>query len=279
MERPPSGGEPPAKSSQQTDEGTFRVLHVDDEPDFTELVSTFLEREDDRFEIVQATSASNGVDKLCEQAFDCVISDYDMPGCNGIEFLEKVRDESPNLPFILFTGKGTEEIASDAISAGVTDYLQKQQSTDQYTVLANTVTNAIEYYRSVQIIRQRDQKLRTVIERVTDGIVEVDSDWRITLVNQQAENLYELDEEPLLGRDFWEVFSKALDTQLEAESRQVMETREPTSFVECFLQMDGRFNTKAYPTDNGGVAFYFTPVPKRLDDTPATGEQSVQTNR
>lgn len=278
MERLPGGNEPPAKSSQQTDEGTFRILHVDDEPEFTELVSIFLEREDDRFEIVQATSASNGVDKLSEQAFDCVISDYDMPGCNGIEFLETVRDEFPNLPFILFTGKGTEEIASDAISAGVTDYLQKQGTSDCYTVLANTASNAIEHYQSVQMVRRRDQKLRTVIDRVTDAIVELDSDWRITLVNQQAENLYELDEESLLGRDFWEVFSKGLDTQLEEESRQVMETREPTSFVECFPQMDGRFNIKAYPTSNGGIAFYFTETPKLLDDTPATEEHSAPTN-
>ncbi|WP_324254844.1 response regulator [Halapricum desulfuricans] len=136
----------PPSSSQQTEEGTFRVLHVDDKPDLLEMVSIFLEREDDRFEIVQATSASNGLDQLSEQAFDCVISDYDMPSCNGIEFLQEVREDSPDLPFILFTGKGIEEIASDAISAGVTDLLQKQGATDCYTVLANSVSNAIEHY-------------------------------------------------------------------------------------------------------------------------------------
>lgn len=45
-----------------------------------------------------------------------------MPGQTGIEFLEVVRDQYANLPFILFTGQGSDEIASDAISAGVTDY-------------------------------------------------------------------------------------------------------------------------------------------------------------
>lgn len=143
----------PASSPQQTEEGTFRVLHVDDDPEFSEMVSIFLAREDDRFAVVQATSASLGLDHLSEQAFDCVISDYDMPDCNGIEFLEEVREEFPDLPFVLFTGKGTEEVASDAISAGVTDYLQKRASTCQYTVLANTVSNAIEHYRSIQMVR------------------------------------------------------------------------------------------------------------------------------
>ncbi|GAA0510732.1 PAS domain S-box-containing protein [Halorubrum aquaticum] len=264
--------------SQRTEEGTFRVLHVDDEPGFTELVSVFLEREDDRFEIVQATSASNGLDGPSEQAFDCVISDYDMPGCNGIEFLEMVRDEHPDLPFILFTGKGTEEIASDAISAGVTDYLQKQRSTDCYTVLANAVSNAIEHYQSIQTVRRRDQKLREVLERVTDAIVEVDSNWRFTLVNKRAEELYDMAEGHLIGRDFWEVFNEALDTRFEAEYRQVMETREPTSFVEYFRQLDGWFDIEAYPTENGGIAFYFTGVSKPLADTPAIDDRSVSTD-
>lgn len=245
---------------QQTNDGTFRVLHVDDEPDLSEMVGIFLGHADERFETVQASSASTGLDQLSEQTFDCVISDYDMPGCNGIEFLKKVREEFPGLPFILFTGKGTEEIASDAISAGVTDYLQKQGGTDQYTVLANTVSNAIEHYRSTQVVRQREQQLQTVLDRVTDAIVEVDSDWQFTLVNQRAEELYEMDEEYLLGRDFWEVFDEALDTRFESEYRQVMETREPSSFVEYFSQLDGWFDIEAYPKSEGGIGFYFIEV-------------------
>ncbi|MFC6988693.1 response regulator [Haloplanus sp. GCM10025708] len=244
---------PPAEAGRPSE--TFRILHVDDEPDLSEMVGIFLERADDRFEIVQANSASNGLDHLSEQTFDCVISDYDMPGCNGIEFLEEVRDEFPDLPFILFTGKGTEEIASDAISAGVTEYLQKQTGTDQYTVLANTVSNAIEHYRATQAVRQREQRLQTVLDCVTDAIVEVDSDWRFTLVNQQAEELYEMDEEYLLGRDFWEVFSEALDTRFEEKYRQVMETRESTSFIEYFSQLDGWFDIDVYPKNEGESGF------------------------
>ncbi len=256
-------------SSQQSEAGPLRVLHVDDEPDLSELVGIFLEREDERFAVQTATSASEGLDRLSQQAFDCVVSDYDMPGCNGIEFLAEVREEYPDLPFILFTGKGTEEVASDAISAGVTEYLQKEMGTDQYTVLANTVSNAIDHYRSLQMVGQREQQFREVIERVTDAIVEVDSNWCFTLVNQQAEDLYEMDEEYLLGRDFWEVFNEALDTRFEAEYRQVMESREPASSVEYFSQLDGWFDIEAYPAHNGGITFYFVNVPKPRDHPPA----------
>ena len=101
--------------------GEIRVLHVDDEPDFVEMASTFLERADDRLRVDTATSAASGLDHLADEAVDCVISDYDMPDKNGIELLESVREDRPDMPFVLFTGKGSEEIASDAISAGVTD--------------------------------------------------------------------------------------------------------------------------------------------------------------
>ena len=111
---------------------TVRILHVDDELSFADLAATFLQREDDRFRVETETSASEGLGRLADEQFDCVISDYNMPGRDGIEFLRAVRDEYPDLPFVLFTGRGSEEVASRAISAGVTDYLQKGSGTEQY---------------------------------------------------------------------------------------------------------------------------------------------------
>ncbi|MFB6253055.1 MAG: response regulator, partial [Halobacteriaceae archaeon] len=110
----------------------IRVLHIDDEPDFASMVATFLEREHEALTVETATNASEGLDKLAETEIDCVVSDYDMPGANGIELLEIVRENYPDLPFILFTGKGSEEVASDAIVAGVTDYLQKGSGSENY---------------------------------------------------------------------------------------------------------------------------------------------------
>ena len=105
--------------------GSIRILHVDDDPEFADLTATLLEREDDRFAVETATTGDEGLARIDD--VDCVVSDYAMPSANGIEFLETVREDHPDLPFILFTGKGSEEIASDAISAGVTDYLQDSE--------------------------------------------------------------------------------------------------------------------------------------------------------
>jgi PAS/PAC sensor hybrid histidine kinase (EC 2.7.13.3) len=88
---------------------TIRVLHADDDLEFAEMATTFLERENDRFDTETVASASDGLTHLAHSTFDCVISDYDMPIQDGIEFLKSVRDNYPELPFILFTGKGSEK--------------------------------------------------------------------------------------------------------------------------------------------------------------------------
>ena len=141
---------------------TIRVLHVDDEPDFADLAATFLQREDDRFDTETATSATEGLERLSGGTYDCIVSDYDMPRTNGIEFLEQVREEWPDLPFILFTGKGSEELASDAISAGVTDYIQKQNTAGQYELLANRIENAVQARRETQRAERQEELMRLV---------------------------------------------------------------------------------------------------------------------
>ncbi|MBX0288362.1 response regulator [Halomicroarcula sp. F28] len=135
----------------------IRVLHVDDDPDFRELTAELLERENDRFTVTTAPGPEAGRERLESAEFDCVVSDFDMPGESGIAFLETVRADYPDLPFILFTGKGSEEVASDAISAGVTDYLQKAIGSEQYELLANRIATAVDQYRTArELERQND---------------------------------------------------------------------------------------------------------------------------
>ncbi|WP_281194292.1 PAS domain S-box protein [Halorubrum sp. F4] len=164
---------------------TIRVLHVDDEPEFAEMTTTLLERENERLTVETAASASEGLDHVATNHVDCIVSDYDMPGLNGIEFLEAVREENPDLPFILFTGKGSEEVASDAISAGVTDYLQKGSATSQYAVLANRIRNAVEGFTAK---RERRRHL-DAIETAQEGISILD-DGRFIYVNRAYADLY-----------------------------------------------------------------------------------------
>ena len=131
---------------------------------------------------------------------------------------------------------------------------------------------------AVQDITERkraEARRKQMIERVTDAIVEVDDQWRFTLVNEQAEALYDLEEEELLGKDFWEVFAEARGTRFEDKYRSVMQTREPTRFEEYYSGLDGWFDIQVYPNDDGGVAFYFEEITGRKEQE----EELRETNR
>ena len=172
---------------------TIRVLHVDDEPGFADLSATFLERGDSRMEVRTATTPDAGLDILAGNRIDCVVSDYEMPGTNGIEFLEAIRETHPDLPFILFTGKGSEEVASEAISAGVTDYLQKQGTgvAEQYELLARRIANAVEATRSSRLLKERTRRLETLISNLPGMVYRTlnDPSWPMETVEGEVEAL------------------------------------------------------------------------------------------
>jgi len=187
----------------------IRVLHVDDEPAFADMTATFLQRENDHFNVTTATGASQGLNNLTERDFDCIVSDYDMPGESGIDFLRSVREEHGELPFILFTGKGSEEVASDAISAGVTDYLQKESGTDQYAVLANRIQNAVDRQRA----ERARQRQREAIETAKEGISILDEDGRYLYVNEAFAELYGYDPDEMIGEHWQLVYADAEDIE------------------------------------------------------------------
>jgi PAS domain S-box-containing protein len=158
--------------------GSFRVLHVDDDPDFADLAARFLERELENLTVVTEKSATAGLDRIASD-IDCVVSDYDMAEMSGIEFLKRVRENHKELPFILFTGKGSEEVAGEAMTAGATDYVQKDTGPEQYELLANRIHNAVDNYRTGQAEQQR--RKRQAKQR--DALAELTTDNAITAGN------------------------------------------------------------------------------------------------
>lgn len=114
---------------QHTDSMPIRVLHVDDEPAQLEITRVFVKRVvKGDFEIVSVLSAEEALEKLETEEFDVVVSDYKMPGMDGIELLEAVRKggKYADTPFIIFTGKGGAEVAKEALKKGAERYITKR---------------------------------------------------------------------------------------------------------------------------------------------------------
>lgn len=201
--------------------GPIRVLHVDDEPEFADLTAQILEREFDHLSVETATEASDGLAKLASDDVDCLVSDFDMPGQNGIELLESVRADLPEIPFILFTGKGSEEIASEAISAGVTDYLQKGGGTEQFLVLGNRIENAVDRYRAEKLADRAFQAM----DSSSEGIALLNENGEFVHVNDMYGEILGYDRSDLVG-EHWEttypegqaqrVYDEILETVQEA---------------------------------------------------------------
>lgn len=184
-----------------SDTETVRILHVDDNKDFAELTAAYLERESETFTLLSEHSAAAGLDRLQSEDVDCIVSDYQMPGANGLEFFEDIPDQYAHVPFILFTGQGSEEVASDAFSLGVTDYLQKETGSDQYTVLTNRIEQAVANARFEQRVELTRQRFKTLVEESSDAILVVDAAGKILYATPATEHVLGRSPEELLGTD------------------------------------------------------------------------------
>jgi PAS domain S-box-containing protein len=240
MQPPSDEGEPPSKRR-------ILVLHVDDQPEFGDLVTANLERLDEQMTVCSRETGDAALETLADQPVDCVISDYQMPDMDGIELLRTVRDEHPNLPFILFTGRGSEEVASTAIEAGVTSYLRKSGG-ECYEQLRHRVRNAVSRQRSQRLAKVRNDRLLALYEQ-TDGFYVLDDEWRITYWNQEIAERTGVASETVIGEVFWDVFPKAVDTPVHEEFRTAMETETATEFE---INYQGYWaETRAYPVEDG----------------------------
>lgn len=218
---------------------SIRVLHVDDDSRLVDLTAEMLTREDDRFVVETAPTAADGLDRLGETRFDCLISDYELPGMNGIEFLRTVREEYPDLPFVLYTGQGSKEIATNAIAAGVTDYLEKAPDTRQYALLASKIRSAVEKYRSIR----EHQARATAMEASIDGLAILDGDGVYQFVNQAHAEVYGYDDpEAFLGETWRMCYS---GDEIERFEESIVPT----------LREDGNWRGEAIGTRKDGSTF------------------------
>lgn len=193
-------------SSQSTEQ--IRVLCVDDLPE-SKRIKTVLRRADSQFDVTTASSIREAADRL--NPIDCVVAEHDLPDGTGLELLRLVREQAPEYPFILFTAAGNETVASDAISAGVTDYVQRTPDRKQHATLSKRIRASVEGRHEERERAARQADLRRS-ERQLDAVFEdpkilvgiLSPEGRLRKANQTAMSFIDAPHEDLVGIPFHE---------------------------------------------------------------------------
>ncbi|WP_222919174.1 PAS domain S-box protein [Natrinema sp. SYSU A 869] len=173
----------------------IRVLHVDTDPTWTAATAECLERAEVPIETLSVTSASDGLDRLEHTEIDCLVSEYELPEMDGLAFFDAVRATHEEVPFVLYTDSGSEALASEAIGAGVTDYVPKDDGSSGSARLRDGIIGAIETARDHS---QCERQLRAV-ETAREGISLLDDAGQFVYVNQSYADLYGYEPAELIG--------------------------------------------------------------------------------
>jgi PAS domain S-box-containing protein len=185
----------------------IKILHIDDEPDFLASTKLFLERRNKNFSVDTATSAEEGLALLKEDGYDVVVADYKLLGMDGLELFQHLRENGNTIPFIMFTGKGREEVAMEALNRGANYYLQKDGNIEYlYGNLAEAIKEKVEQKRTADKIAELEEERQIVLDSVPAVIFHVDSNGNYVYVNRLFAMTYGLTPEDFKGKPIKAVF-------------------------------------------------------------------------
>lgn len=284
----------------EEDPFVISLLYVDDDPNLLELVKVFLESMG-QFSVTTANGASGAFNALQTGHYDAIISDYQMPGMDGITFLKAVRERCGDIPFILFTGRGREEVVIEAINNGADFYLQKGGDPEsQFAELIHKVRQAViqrrsqkelfaayekidaadweirehfeELARKEHQVRESEAKFRAIIDQSAHFIGLMTTDGTLIEVNRAALTFIGLSEKDVLRRPFWDTAWWAHSKELQERLKDAVKragANETVRFEATHRGADGKlayidFSLKPFLDSDGKVAYL---IPEGLDIT------------
>ncbi|MHA2232268.1 MAG: response regulator, partial [Candidatus Hodarchaeales archaeon] len=189
----------------------LRVLFVDDDENFLVLAQKLLARQEPAFEIVTTPSPHDALQELTQKTsvpFSAVVADYQMPSMSGLELLENLRREGNAIPFIMFTGRGREEIAMQALNLGADHYLKKEGEPNAlYAELAHIIKRLIDHKTTEEALKKSEyeknlteKKYRAIVEQSLIGIA-ILQDRGVIFANDAVCGLLEYSLEEILTWD------------------------------------------------------------------------------
>lgn len=149
------------------EEQKITLLMIEDSKDDRTLYKRWLSKNKQIGTILEATDVQTGLNLYAKNAIDCILIDYQLPGDNGIDFIQKLNGlAQPFVPLIMLTGHGSEQIAVEAMKAGATDYLTKDELSEQ--LLSKTIQHVLE--KSKLVLALKEKTLALELMATTDSL-------------------------------------------------------------------------------------------------------------
>ncbi len=207
----------------------IRVLCVDDEPTLLMLCRRFLERTGE-FTVETTNSGEEALARLREGEIDVVVSDYQMPGMNGIELLSAIRRDS-SIPFVLFTGRGREEVVIDALNRGVDFYLQKGgDPRPQFAELASKCRQAVARRSAERAVRKSQEMVRALLDASPEVALLIEPDGRLLAANRAAFATWNASERECVGRSVFDLMGVHVEVGRRSAVEEAVRTGRPVRY-------------------------------------------------
>ena len=140
---------------------TKRILVIDDEPDMLMLMSMIIE-ENTEWEVETTNNPSEGLKMALENDYDLVIADLKMPGLDGMEVFEELKEMKPEIPVIIITAYGSLEIADEARNKGVADFITKPFRKDTILFTMERVLELVRVKKeNLELKKRLEEKSRS----------------------------------------------------------------------------------------------------------------------
>nr|WP_319540235.1 PAS domain S-box protein [uncultured Methanospirillum sp.] len=165
----------------------YRILYVDDDEELLSIGKLFLELSSD-FSVDVISSPTEALKGILSGSYHAVVSDYEMPALNGIELLRQIREYGNNIPFIIFTGRGREDVVIEALNSGADFYLQKGgEPRSEFVELSHKIRSAIERREAIDALKTSRRQFSEMISALPDPTFAIDRDHRVIAWNRAIE--------------------------------------------------------------------------------------------
>ncbi|MHA1198696.1 MAG: PAS domain S-box protein [Candidatus Heimdallarchaeaceae archaeon] len=227
----------------------IQVLHIDDEEDFLYLTKEFIEKmSEGEIQVESLKDSSKVIERITSGEIDVIVCDYLMEDFNGLDLLKTIKEEGFNLPFIIFTGRGREEVVIDALNLGADYYIRKgSDARSQYTELVHQIRTVLRHKKAEEVLIKRELELKRerdisqlYLNEANAMFVIVDADENVVLMNKEVTKVLGYTEKDLMGKNwFTTIYSSDISDEVRFGFQQVivgMRPPSPYSELECITK-------------------------------------------